>query len=124
MPANDMLPSLKVPTPLRPTVFFFCRVGDMIMLTALLSLLHKRYRLPCQVIGTGSWTSAIYQGNPDVAGVWSFHRHLPFPLDRPWSSVRRALRDSAPGPIYVCERRSEEHTSELQSQSNLVCRLL
>src|SRR2546430_10161048 len=23
-----------------------------------------------------------------------------------------------------CERRSEEHTSELQSQSNLVCRLL
>ena len=56
----------------------------MIMLTALLSLLHKRYRLPCQVIGTGSWTSAIYQGNPDVAGVWSFHRHLPFPLDRPY----------------------------------------
>src|SRR2546430_4910103 len=25
---------------------------------------------------------------------------------------------------YACERRSEEHTSELQSQSNLVCRLL
>src|SRR2546430_8035663 len=24
----------------------------------------------------------------------------------------------------ACERRSEEHTSELQSQSNLVCRLL
>src|SRR2546430_9160409 len=28
----------------------------------------------------------------------------------------------APGPYWV--RRSEEHTSELQSQSNLVCRLL
>src|SRR5688572_32299244 len=26
--------------------------------------------------------------------------------------------------IWVGERRSEEHTSELQSQSNLVCRLL
>src|SRR2546430_1714658 len=26
--------------------------------------------------------------------------------------------------IYQCETRSEEHTSELQSQSNLVCRLL
>src|SRR5688572_31980179 len=26
-------------------------------------------------------------------------------------------------PIY-CDNRSEEHTSELQSQSNLVCRLL
>src|SRR2546430_13743356 len=26
--------------------------------------------------------------------------------------------------VYVAELRSEEHTSELQSQSNLVCRLL
>src|SRR2546430_5701420 len=33
-----------------------------------------------------------------------------------WSSAR--LNDSKPRP------RSEEHTSELQSQSNLVCRLL
>jgi ADP-heptose:LPS heptosyltransferase len=96
MPAED--------TPLRPTVFFFCRLGDMVMLTLLLNLLHKRYGLPCQVIGTGSWSSAIYQGNPDVAAVWSFHRHLPFLFDRPWSDVRRALRDSAPGPIYICER--------------------
>jgi heptosyltransferase-2/heptosyltransferase-3 len=76
----------------------------MIMLTSLLNLLHQRYRLPCQVIGTGSWTSPIYEGNPDVAGVWSFHRHLPYLLDRPWPSVRRVLRDSAPGPIYICER--------------------
>src|SRR2546430_9186154 len=28
------------------------------------------------------------------------------------------------GTIAYCNRRSEEHTSELQSQSNLVCRLL
>src|SRR2546427_3768187 len=27
-------------------------------------------------------------------------------------------------PEAACQRRSEEHTSELQSQSNLVCRLL
>src|SRR2546430_10056151 len=30
----------------------------------------------------------------------------------------------APGPRAACAARSEEHTSELQSQSNLVCRLL
>src|SRR2546430_9424689 len=29
-----------------------------------------------------------------------------------------------PGPRPLQHRRSEEHTSELQSQSNLVCRLL
>ena len=91
-------------TPLTPTVFLFCRLGDMVMLTLLLNLLHQRYGKPCRVVGTGSWTSAIYAGNPDVEEVWSFHRHLPFLLDRPWRQVRRALRDSAPGPIYVCER--------------------
>src|SRR3989454_2339054 len=29
-----------------------------------------------------------------------------------------------PGPLLVAEDRSEEHTSELQSPCNLVCRLL
>jgi heptosyltransferase-2/heptosyltransferase-3 len=76
----------------------------MVMLTRLLNLLHQRYGLPVQVVGTGSWTPAMYVGNPDVAAVWSFHRHLPFLLDPPWRAVRRALRASAPGPVYVCER--------------------
>lgn len=92
------------PPPLRPTLFYFCRLGDMVMLTRLLNLLHRRFGLPCQVIGTGSWSSSVYEGHPDVAGVWSFHRHLPFPLDSAWPGVWRALRASAPGPIYICER--------------------
>src|SRR2546430_7337964 len=33
-------------------------------------------------------------------------------------------RDADPGELSAPARRSEEHTSELQSQSNLVCRLL
>ena len=76
----------------------------MVMLTRLLNLLRQRYGLPVQVVGTGSWTPAMYVGNPDVEGVWSFHRHLPFLLDPPWRAVRRALRASGPGPVYVCER--------------------
>ena len=65
-------------------MFFFCRLGDMVMVTRLLNLLHMRFGAPVQVIGTGSWTSAIYEGNPDVARVWSFHRHLPFFLEGGW----------------------------------------
>src|SRR2546430_11069626 len=47
--------------------------------------------------------------------------------------LRRAPRDRVSGgacttrsalPPAAADRRSEEHTSELQSQSNLVCRLL
>src|SRR5205085_7615166 len=35
-----------------------------------------------------------------------------------------AVSRAAPKPFRKSKRRSEEHTSELQSQSNLVCRLL
>src|SRR2546427_8649024 len=34
------------------------------------------------------------------------------------------VRSQRDGAVRVVEQRSEEHTSELQSQSNLVCRLL
>jgi ADP-heptose:LPS heptosyltransferase len=91
-------------TPLKPTVFFFARLGDMVMVTRMLNLLHRRYGRPCQVIGTGSWTPTTYDGNPDVEGVFAFHRHLPFLLDAAWWPVRSALRANAPGPIYVCEK--------------------
>src|SRR5579862_6596565 len=82
--------------PLQPTVFFFHRLGDMVMLTALLQFLHRRYRRPCQVIGAGSWTAAVYEDNPDVSRVFSFHRHMPFPLSLRWPGVARALRESDP----------------------------
>src|SRR2546430_8485068 len=40
---------------------------------------------------------------------------------RAWVTGRRPALEA---PIYISIDRSEEHTSELQSQSNLVCRLL
>src|SRR5690606_40193949 len=49
-----------------------------------------------------------------VEGVGRFHWRLPNS-----KFVRTAL-----GRSSVPERRSEEHTSELQSRENLVCRLL
>src|SRR5205085_10799872 len=38
--------------------------------------------------------------------------------------VRHMKRRRVPCPCGVAQERSEEHTSELQSQSNLVCHLL
>src|SRR2546430_9158660 len=54
-----------------------------------------------------------------TSGCRSYPRTLSrTPLDRPTERPISAWRYSGP-----CQR-SEEHTSELQSQSNLVCRLL
>src|SRR5438270_5499006 len=47
--------------------------------------------------------------------------HVPFGADdRPGGEAREKIPRLAEGYVF----RSEEHTSELQSQSNLVCRLL
>src|SRR5688572_18129032 len=46
------------------------------------------------------------------------------PQSRPWISVDAGTADKITDVVMTCPTRSEEHTSELQSQSNLVCRLL
>src|SRR2546430_8085171 len=58
----------------------------------------------------------------------SLHDALPISLEvrERFLARRRAERldADAQGPDRAGDARSEEHTSELQSQSNLVCRLL
>jgi len=88
---------------IQPFVIRHGRVGDMIMQTALLSMLHRRYGAPCQVVGAGPWNSSVFLGHPDVAHCWSLPRHAPFPFTRQWPHLVRALRASAPGPIYIAE---------------------
>lgn len=88
---------------LTPIVILFGRVGDMIMLTAALNLLHHRYGRPCHVIGAGPWNHDLYRGHPDVNQCWSLPRHLPFATTLAWATVVRTLRRTAPAPVYVPE---------------------
>jgi ADP-heptose:LPS heptosyltransferase len=76
----------------------------MVMATAVLQLLHRRFSSPCVVLGAGPWNNQLYIGHPDVARVWTFTRHIPFALSVTWWRVLRELRQSDPGPIYVLER--------------------
>ena len=95
---------MSTPAPaLTPSVILFGRVGDMIMLTAALNPLHRRYGRPCQVIGAGPWNRDLYQAHPDVSRCWSLPRHLPFALTPAWMSVLRAVRRAAPGPVFIAE---------------------
>src|SRR2546427_9076888 len=55
------------------------------------------------------------------------HQHLQFlqlVFVGPYAAAFRALVQNNAARIADKDQRSEEHTSELQSQSNLVCRLL
>jgi ADP-heptose:LPS heptosyltransferase len=88
---------------LQPIVIRFGRLGDMVILTALLHLLHHRFGRPCLVMAAGPWNAGLYRGHPDVARVYSLARHFPMPLDPNWWRALWALRHSDPSPIYVCE---------------------
>jgi len=75
----------------------------MIMLSALLEILHRRFGQPCRIIGAGAWTAQIYRSHPDVAEVICLGRHTAFFLDRGWWRAWRALRADPAAPVYVCE---------------------
>lgn len=89
--------------PLRPFVFKLGRIGDMVMLTAALRLLHARYGRPCYVVGADSWAPDVYRGLPEVARCWPVPRKTPTFFGFSWPAILRALRESAPGPVYVFE---------------------
>ena len=92
-----------VKRPLYPIVIKLGRIGDMVMLTAALRLLRARYGKPCYVVGADAWAPDVYRGLTDVAGCWSLPRKAPTLFGFDWLAIRRALRATAPGPIYVFE---------------------
>ena len=89
--------------PVQPIVIWFGRVGDMILLSALLDILHRRYGAPCHVIGAGSWPAQIYAGHGDVAQVSCLHRYTAFLFDAAWWRTRAQLHAARRAPVYVCE---------------------
>jgi ADP-heptose:LPS heptosyltransferase len=94
--------------PLTPFVLKPGRIGDMIMLTAATRLLRHRYGSPCCVVGAESWLGDVYLGSDDVARCWSLPRKAPFVFSLAWLPIVRALRASAPGPVYVFEHHPKQ----------------
>ncbi|MBV8495495.1 MAG: glycosyltransferase family 9 protein [Gammaproteobacteria bacterium] len=90
-------------SPLQPIVIWLGRVGDMILLSALVGILHRRYGAPCHVIGAGAWPAEIYAVHGDVARVSCLHRYTAFLLDPAWWRTLRLLRATRSDPVYVCE---------------------
>jgi ADP-heptose:LPS heptosyltransferase len=87
----------------QPIVIWFGRVGDMILLSTLLDILHRRYGAPCHLIGAGPWPAELYAAHPDVARVSCLHRYTAFLFDGAWWRTRAALAGSRGSPVYVCE---------------------
>ena len=100
---TDVTLSAAPRAPLSPFVFRFGRIGDMVMLTAVLRALHCRFGAPCHVVGMDAWIHDMYAGHADVAACWHVPRKAPLLFGLAWPAVLLALRRSAPGPVYVFE---------------------
>jgi len=87
----------------QPVVIWFGRVGDLILLSTLFDILHRRYGKPCRLVGAGVWTTEIYRTHRDVAAISCLHRYTPFVFDVAWWRALWALRRNRSGPVYVCE---------------------
>src|SRR5204862_349286 len=90
--------------PVQPIVIWFGRVGDLILLSALLEILHRRFGSPCHVIGAGAWLGEIYAAHADVARVSCLHRYTAWAFDPTWWRTRRAPRGGRAGCAAWLER--------------------
>jgi heptosyltransferase-2/heptosyltransferase-3 len=89
--------------PVQPVVIWFGRVGDLILMSALLEILHRRFGSPCHLIGAGSWLAQLYAAHADVARVSCLHRYTVWVFDPAWWRTLRVLRARSADPVYVCE---------------------
>ncbi|MBS0213612.1 MAG: glycosyltransferase family 9 protein [Proteobacteria bacterium] len=87
-----------------PLVVRFGAVGDLVLLTPLLHLLHRRLGQPCDLLGSGAWMAPLLAGNPDVRAIHTLDsRRRPYLLDASQRRIVELLRARIPGPVYVCD---------------------
>src|ERR1019366_1245122 len=104
---------------LHPIVIRFGRLGDMVLLSPLLNLLRRRYRMPCWLIGSGGGPPYATFARPDlvacalgaapqrqVAGLCLRNRSIPT-LEKDQSPIgpRRCRAGALPIPARGCGRR-------------------
>lgn len=87
-----------------PLVIRFGAFGDMVLLTPLLRVLHRRYGEACRVLGSGGWLEPLFAGHPDVRATLKLaSRKRPYWLDSSQRHLVALLRAQPPGPVYVCD---------------------
>ena len=104
VPSSLPRPAACVPAGVAPLVVRFGAFGDVVLLTPLLKLLHRRYGQPCRVLGSGAWLGPLLAGNPDVGEVLTLRsRRRPYWLDRAQWHLVGTLRANPPRAVYICD---------------------
>lgn len=93
-----------------PLVVRFGAFGDVILLIPALRILARRYGLPCEVVGSGSWTEPLLRRVPEVHRcILLTSRRAPYGVNRSQREFVRWLRRRPAGPVYVFEADEKSH---------------
>ena len=78
--------------------------GDMVLLTALIRVLHARFRAPVDIVTSGPWSEPLLHGQPGVGEILSLRsRKTPYWLSPDQRRVVRRLRARGVGPTWFCD---------------------
>ena len=91
-------------TPLHPLVVRFAAFGDVVMLTALIESLSRRYGAPVDLLSSGPWTPELLRHDTSVRDIQLVtSRKTPYWLcPSQWRAVRwMASRRNV--PVYLCD---------------------
>lgn len=87
-----------------PLIVRFAAFGDVVLITAMIEVLYRRYGMRVDLLSSGSWTKALLADDPRVGTIQLVtSRKTPYPL-RPsqWRAVRW-MRSRGVGPVYQCD---------------------
>jgi ADP-heptose:LPS heptosyltransferase len=89
---------------MRPLAVRCGAFGDMVLLTALIRILHARFKSPVDIVTSGPWSEPLLRNQPGVGEIWTVRsRKTPYWLSADQQRVVRILRDRGPGPIWYCD---------------------
>jgi ADP-heptose:LPS heptosyltransferase len=78
--------------------------GDMVLLTALIRILHARFRCPVDILTSGPWSEPLLRGQPGVGEIWTVRsRKTPYWLSADQRRAVRQLRRRGAGPTWYCD---------------------
>ena len=100
MPATSSAPD----APVHPLVVRFAAFGDVVMLTALIDALHRRFGTSVDLLSSGPWTPELLANDPSVRQIQLVtSRKTPYWLcPSQWWAVRwMATRRDV--PVYLCD---------------------
>ena len=88
-----------------PLVMRCGALGDMVLLTVLLTQLRERFGKPVDVIASGAWCEPLLGNHPAVGRLLLVRsRRTPYWLSRDQQALVAALRARGAGPTWFCDR--------------------